>query len=116
VLAWLLGIVRRMAYKAIRRRPPLLSKEIEEQIPAPEESPEDLAQAGERTRWVQSALRDLSTEHREVLELVFYQGLSLGEAAEVCRCPLGTIKSRLSYARHHLRGILNRTKQGEEDW
>ena len=46
-----------------------------------------------------------------MLELVFYQGLTLNEVAEVCSCPLGTVKSRLSYARRHLRGVLNR---GEE--
>jgi RNA polymerase sigma-70 factor (ECF subfamily) len=45
------------------------------------------------------------------LELIFYQGMSLNEAAEICGCPLGTIKSRLSYARQHLRGILSRTEE-----
>jgi RNA polymerase sigma-70 factor (ECF subfamily) len=48
-----------------------------------------------------------------VLELVFYQGLTLQEVAEVCNCPLGTVKSRLSYARRHLRGVLSRS---EEVW
>jgi RNA polymerase sigma-70 factor (ECF subfamily) len=48
-----------------------------------------------------------------VLELIFYQGLSLNEAADVLKCPVGTVKSRLSYARQHLRGVLSRT---EENW
>jgi RNA polymerase sigma-70 factor (ECF subfamily) len=64
-------------------------------------------------RWVRKGLQDLSTEHRAVLELVFYQGLTLQEVAEVCNCPLGTVKSRLSYARRHLRGVLGRN---EEIW
>jgi RNA polymerase sigma-70 factor (ECF subfamily) len=57
---------------------------------------------------VREALRHLSPEHREVLELVFYQGLSQKEIAQVCKCPLGTVKSRLNYARQQLRGILTR--------
>jgi DNA-directed RNA polymerase specialized sigma24 family protein len=32
----------------------------------------------------------------------------------VCNCPLGTVKSRLSYARQHLRGILSR--ENMEEW
>ncbi len=47
---------------------------------------------------VREALQRLSPEHREVLELVFYQGLNQKEIAQVCGCPLGTVKSRLSYA------------------
>ncbi|MBK8421088.1 MAG: hypothetical protein IPL17_20185 [Anaerolineales bacterium] len=58
-------------------------------------------------------MQSLSPEHRAVLELIFYQGLSLNEAAAVLKCPVGTVKSRLSYARQHLRGVLSRS---EENW
>ena len=114
LLAWLLGIVHNLALKSIRRQPIPLSAEMEAILPDPGDSPEELVQAGERSRWLQRGLDSLSTEHRAVLELVFYQGLSLAEAAEVCGCPTGTIKSRLSYARQYLRGVLSRKK--EEDW
>ena len=50
-----------------------------------------------------------------MLELIFYQGLTLEEAAAVCRCPLGTIKSRLNYAKASLRGLLNRAGLQVED-
>ncbi len=114
VLAWLLGIVHNLALKAIRRQPLPLSAEMEAVLPDLGDSPEELAQAGEQSRWLRQGLKHLSAEHRAVLELVFYQGLSLAEAAQVCGCPTGTIKSRLSYARQYLRGILSRD-QGE-DW
>jgi RNA polymerase sigma-70 factor (ECF subfamily) len=87
--------------------------EIEEIMPERNVLPEEQAQAEEMKRWVRKGLQDLSTEHRAVLELVFYQGLTLNEVAEVCQCPLGTVKSRLNYARTHLRGVLSRT---EEVW
>jgi RNA polymerase sigma-70 factor (ECF subfamily) len=114
VLTWLLGIVHHIALKALRNRPLPISDEMETSLPAPDDSPEEQAEAGEQRRWVQEGLGRLSPEHRAVLELVFYQRLSLEEAAEVCGCPLGTVKSRLSYARRTLRGILSR--QNVEDW
>jgi RNA polymerase sigma-70 factor (ECF subfamily) len=49
------------------------------------------------------------------LELVFYQGSSLSEAAQKCTCPVGTIKSRLNYARTQLRGDLMRRGLGAEE-
>ena len=105
LIAWLLGIVHHTAMKAIRSTPQFLD-EAEETIPATLPTPEE-------QRWVRDGLQSLSPEHRAVLELIFYQGLSLNEAADVLKCPVGTVKSRLSYARQHLRGVLSRT---EENW
>jgi len=112
LIAWLLGIVHHGAIKTLRHTSQPLEA-VEETIPETNASPEEQAQAGEMKRWVRQGLQSLSTEHRAVLELIFYQGLSLNEAAEVCKCPLGTVKSRLSYARQHLRGVLSRN---EESW
>jgi RNA polymerase sigma-70 factor (ECF subfamily) len=114
VLAWLLGIIHHMALKSIRRRTKPTTKELEDSLPATAASPEEQTQASEQARWVRHGLEGLSSEHRAVLELVFYQGLSLEEVAQVCSCPLGTVKSRLSYARRHLRGELSR--HNLEDW
>jgi len=44
----------------------------------------------------------LCADHREVLTLVGGSGFSYQEAAEVCNCPVGTIKSRLNRARRRL--------------
>jgi RNA polymerase sigma-70 factor, ECF subfamily len=48
------------------------------------------------------ALRALSPAHREVLELVFHHGFALAEVAQILDIPLGTAKSRVSYARRAL--------------
>jgi len=48
------------------------------------------------------ALRQLSPLHREALALVSAAGMSYEEAATVCRCRVGTIKSRVSRARAEL--------------
>ena len=48
----------------------------------------------------------LDADHREVLMLIGATGLSYEEAAEVCNCATGTIKSRLSRARRELARLL----------
>jgi RNA polymerase sigma-70 factor (ECF subfamily) len=114
VIAWLLGIVHHTALKALRHRSEPISDEVEENLPAPDPSLEERALSSEQAAWVRGGVQTLSPEHQAVLELVFYQGLSLEEVAKVCDCPPGTVKSRLSYARRHLRGVLSR--QNVEDW
>jgi RNA polymerase sigma-70 factor (ECF subfamily) len=110
LIAWLLGIVHHTAMKFIRSTSYYVDQATEETILDLQPSPEEQIQGQETKRWVCEGLEALSTEHRAVLELVFYQGLSLNEVAEVLDCPLGTVKSRLSYAREHLRGVLVRTE------
>ena len=63
---------------------------------------------GEESRWrsMHFAVQSLSTDHRKVIELVYYQGLSQSEIAEVLGWPLGTVKTRLRTAMEKLR----------EDW
>lgn len=48
------------------------------------------------------ALRSLSPDHRDVIILVAGYGLSYKEAADMCGCAIGTIKSRLNRARDEL--------------
>jgi RNA polymerase sigma-70 factor (ECF subfamily) len=49
----------------------------------------------------------LPPEHREALILVGAAGLSYEEAAEICGCALGTIKSRVNRARARLLKIMD---------
>lgn len=55
---------------------------------------------------VQRALQKLSPERREALLLVGAGGLTYEEAAQICQCALGTMKSRVARARAELAGIL----------
>jgi len=117
VIAWLLGIVHHKALNALRGRNVLPLPDgdgvNEPQDPAP--SPVERADHGEQRRQLLAAMAQLSGEHRTVLDLVFYQGLSLAETAEVCGCPVGTIKSRLAYAKACLRGVLTRLGYSAEE-
>jgi len=53
------------------------------------------------------AFWQLGADHREVLILVGASGLSYEEAAGVCGCAVGTIKSRVSRARSELTRLLS---------
>lgn len=55
---------------------------------------------------VQMAIGELSPNHRAVVELFYFMGLSYAEISEVVVCPVGTVKSRMSHALQNLNGIL----------
>ena len=54
-----------------------------------------------------AALQRLSPERREALLLVGAGGFSYEDAARVCECPIGTMKSRVARARAELERILD---------
>ncbi len=116
VITWLLGIVHHQALNATRRkRLPLEGLDRAALVADRAMGPEAGAEAGERNRALQEAMAGLSPDHRAALELVFYQGLSLAETAKVCACPEGTVKSRLSYAKAHLKAALKQRGLQAED-
>jgi RNA polymerase sigma-70 factor (ECF subfamily) len=96
VTTWILGIAKNQAHSLLRReqrgtRTPEL----------PTMSPDPSAIA-EMTVKVQDALGTLPPQQREVLHLVFFEEMTLAEAAEVLGIPEGTVKSRMFNARKAL--------------
>jgi RNA polymerase sigma-70 factor (ECF subfamily) len=75
------------------------------------EDPDPLDEASrfERGQWVQEAVDELPDPMRQVVELVYYQGLKYREAAEVLDIPVGTVKSRLHSAISKLNESWNST-------
>jgi RNA polymerase sigma-70 factor (ECF subfamily) len=67
-----------------------------------------------------SALQRLPTDQREALILIGASGLSYEEAAAVCNCAVGTMKSRVNRARNRLADMLALQSSGdisgEGDW
>lgn len=105
LLLWLLTIARRTALDRLRleARRPMLSDSND-----PEKAWElipDLDTTPEESRWrtLSFAVQSLQPEHRQVIELAYYQGMSQSEIAEVLGWPLGTVKTRLRAAMEHLR-------------
>jgi RNA polymerase sigma-70 factor (ECF subfamily) len=52
------------------------------------------------------ALQQLSADQREALILVGASGMSYEEAADICGCAIGTMKSRVNRARNRLAHLL----------
>jgi len=69
------------------------------QVPSRAPSPEEAAEQKEFNEVIQQCLSNLSEEHRLVLVMREIQDMSYEEIADVMKCSLGTVKSRLSRAR-----------------
>ena len=115
VIAWLLGIVHHKAIDLLRKRKTVLPLETEQDEPAREKGPEERASGTEYRRIVRRCLAELPLPQRMTLDLVFYQGLQLEEAARILGVPVGTVKSRLHQAKDRLRKILTRAGWKAED-
>ena len=63
----------------------------------------------EMDNWLESALSQLSPEHRAVIELTYYEGLHYSEIATIMGCPENTVKTRMHHARKNLATILSPT-------
>ncbi len=74
--------------------------------PSGGESPDAMMAQGELRAKIEAALGKISAEHRQVVLLKDVQGLSYKEIAEVMSCELGTVMSRLYYARQKLQTLL----------
>ena len=61
-----------------------------------------------------AALAQLPEDQREAIILIGASGMSYEEAAEICACAVGTIKSRVNRARKRLQEILSVT--GSEEY
>jgi RNA polymerase sigma-70 factor, ECF subfamily len=69
--------------------------------------PLEFVTAQERSNLVRAALKQLSSDERQLLETAYYGGLSQSEIAQRDGIPLGTVKSRTRQALKKLRTALN---------
>lgn len=74
-------------------------------------SPVHQVSEAERGDWLRGALDELPESMRQVINLVYYQGLKYREAAVVMGIPVGTVKSRLHAAVLKLNEMWNATHQ-----
>ena len=103
--AWLFTILRNQFYSDRRRawRQAPWDQDAAERIPGGGEDQIFSAQLSDTAR----ALRVLSDEQREALILVGAGGFSYEDAAGICKCAVGTVKSRVARARKALMEILD---------
>ena len=104
VRTWLYQIARHAVIDA-RRRAAVRPGPPPTEQPGDAEAPGSLEQA--MLGWqVAAALERLSPEHRQVIRLAQFQGLTMREISERTGLPVGTVKSRVWYALRSLRLVL----------
>ena len=109
--AWLFTILRNEFYSQMRKR----GREVQDSegamtarlaVHPSQEGKLDLDD-------FRNALQQLPEDQREAIILIGASGFSYEEAAEICDCAVGTIKSRVSRARARLQEILKISGEAE---
>jgi RNA polymerase sigma-70 factor (ECF subfamily) len=107
---WLYRVTVNLSYTWISRqkkRRVSLETVVDRLISPIWSSPDHIAEHSEVQSQVREAIRELNFNQRVVVVLHYMSGLSLEEIADVTNCPVGTVKSRLYYARENLRRRLD---------
>ncbi|MFC2082800.1 RNA polymerase sigma factor [Candidatus Bipolaricaulota bacterium] len=97
---WIFGIARNQAFTLLRK------EKRAENVVVPELVQADPSKHIIQRERVMTALDELSADHREVVYLTFYEGLSYGEIAGILEIPAGTVKSRMFHAKRKLAEVL----------
>ena len=112
---WLFGVIRQTAREHRRRsrshaeRAERLGREpVETVVPRPDE----VTERAERAQMLREALAELPERQRDVLHLVFYQDLTIREAAEVLEVSLGTARVHYERGKKRLGELLAERESG----
>jgi RNA polymerase sigma-70 factor, ECF subfamily len=101
---WLFTVAKRIVideWRSASRRPEVVTDHVPEQPVA------DMSQQIADRHLVRTALRRLSSEHRDVLLETYFRGSSVADAAQTLGVPPGTVKSRTHYALDALRHAID---------
>jgi RNA polymerase sigma-70 factor (ECF subfamily) len=101
---WLYKIARNTVYGRFRKRRHFAQLQEAELSPQADPDEEELpAYCADR---IHKALNNIQPRHREVLTLFFLEQMPYHAIAEIVGCNIGTVKSRLHYAKQSLRKAL----------
>jgi RNA polymerase sigma-70 factor (ECF subfamily) len=105
---WLFGIAHQKCTQSWRKdtRAHAIRDEVAQCPPDYEEGPDDLLIRAEQEAEFMDLLNKLPAPQRSVLLLRFIEDFSLEHIAEITQTPIGTVKSRLYYAKRALRNLL----------
>jgi RNA polymerase sigma-70 factor (ECF subfamily) len=109
--SWICRIAINQALDRLRRELPSTSLD-DLPLASPTGGPEVAVERQERASQVKQAVLALPPGCRAALILREYEGLSYQEIADALGLPIGTVMSRLSYARSQLRQALAGTLEG----
>ena len=99
VRSWVLSVVHHRAIDSFRRDVTRTSRDVRddalaERMPSADRTELEVERR-EEARQVQTALRELPTDQRQVIELAYFGGFSHSQIAEMLDLPPGTVKGRM---------------------
>jgi len=105
VRSYLLTIVHNKAIDRLRQKGRRAELALDPALPVPasSEDPLESAERGSERESVRAALGSLPPEQRQAVEMTYFGGLTINEAAARMNIPVGTVKSRLRLALTRLR-------------
>ncbi|HTP93966.1 MAG TPA: sigma-70 family RNA polymerase sigma factor [Xanthobacteraceae bacterium] len=108
VSTWILSIARFKALSVLQRRREVeLDEEQADTIEDHADDPEVALAKKDTAEVLRQCLAKLSAEHREIVNLVYYQHKSVLEVAGIVGIPEATVKTRMFYARKKLSELLS---------
>ncbi|MFB9328282.1 RNA polymerase sigma factor [Paenibacillus aurantiacus] len=115
---WIFAITRNIAIDQLRRKQNRTAKQTEDTelfaaIPDERMNPEEEASKNLMAEIVKDAVKELNEEQRNVLDWIYFQGLTHQEISAGKGIPLGTVKSRLRLALKQLRTRLGGSERRE---
>ncbi len=116
---WLYRITTNLCIDYVRRRDRRPTVEFQEAVdpdadagvevpPSNQPLPTDEVRRRELRELIEAAMERLSPEHRIVVQLREFEGLDYAAIAKAVGCSMGTVMSRLHYARKHLQKLLRK--------
>jgi RNA polymerase sigma-70 factor, ECF subfamily len=109
VSTWILSIARFKALTALsRRQAGQLDEAATEMVADTADTPEQTVLRTDRNAQLRGRITQMSREHREVIDLVYYHDKSVEEVAEIIHLPKNTVKTRMFYARKGLARLLSK--------
>lgn len=106
LIPWLYRVTVNLSYTYVtrrQRRRVSLEALVDSLMSPAWQAPDQMAEHMEVQRRVRQAVHDLPLNQRVVVVLHYLNGLSVEDIATIVDCPVGTVKSRLYYARETLR-------------
>ena len=108
VSTWVYSIAHHKAVSRLRRiREHPLDEAAAEKIEDTAPTADMRVEENDTARLLKGMLDKLSFDHREVIQLAYYQEFSVQQIAEVLDLPENTVKTRMFYARQRLKALLD---------
>jgi len=116
VATWLFSIAHHRAVSVLRKRgEETWNADEAERLEDGSDTPEVATQKSDEADMLKRCIGELSAEHREIIDLVYYHEMSIAEAADVLAIPENTVKTRMFYARKRLSELL-RARNVDRGW